>query len=198
MTIHTFWRLRRGLLGAAAAALCLTTTTALAGSGVGAVFNLGQTNTVNGTSTLTGVTAAPQLTVKNTSTNSAATALNLSVAAGRTPFKVNSAVKVANLNADQLDGKDSTGFYAGGSKVANADKLDGFDSTYFLPATGTAADSDKLDGIDSSAFWKLGGNAGTTPGTDFLGTTDNQALELKVNGQRALRLDDVPQDVVNG
>ena len=27
------------------------------------------------------------------------------------------------------------------------------------------------------------------PGTNFLGTTDNQALELRVNGQRALRLE---------
>lgn len=37
--------------------------------------------------------------------------------------------------------------------------------------------------------WSLTGNAGTTPGTNFVGTTDNQALELKVNGQRALRLE---------
>lgn len=38
-------------------------------------------------------------------------------------------------------------------------------------------------------FWSLAGNGGTTPGTDFLGTTDNQALEFKVNGERALRLE---------
>lgn len=37
--------------------------------------------------------------------------------------------------------------------------------------------------------WNLAGNAGTTPGTQFLGTTDNQALELRVNGKRALRLE---------
>jgi hypothetical protein len=37
--------------------------------------------------------------------------------------------------------------------------------------------------------WSLIGNSGTTPGTNFLGTTDNQALELKVNGARALRLE---------
>jgi hypothetical protein len=37
--------------------------------------------------------------------------------------------------------------------------------------------------------WSLTGNAGTTPGTNFLGTTDNTALELKVNGQRALRIE---------
>ena len=38
-------------------------------------------------------------------------------------------------------------------------------------------------------FWSLSGNGGTTPGTDFLGTTDNQALQLHVNGVRALRLE---------
>jgi hypothetical protein len=36
--------------------------------------------------------------------------------------------------------------------------------------------------------WKISGNAGTTPGTHFVGTTDNQPLEFKVNGQRVLRL----------
>ena len=35
--------------------------------------------------------------------------------------------------------------------------------------------------------WMLTGNAATTPGTNFLGTTDNQALELKVNGERIAR-----------
>lgn len=39
-----------------------------------------------------------------------------------------------------------------------------------------------------SNAWKLGGNAGTTPGTHFLGTTDDQPLELRVNHQPSLRL----------
>jgi hypothetical protein len=55
-------------------------------------------------------------------------------------------------------------------------------------AVVTNLSADLLDGLDSSVFWKLGGNSGTTPGTHFLGTMDNQALELKVNGMRALRL----------
>jgi len=38
-------------------------------------------------------------------------------------------------------------------------------------------------------YWKLSGNAGTTAGTNFLGTTDNVALELRVNNARALRLE---------
>ena len=37
--------------------------------------------------------------------------------------------------------------------------------------------------------WHLTGNAATTPGVNFLGTTDHQPLELKVNRQRVLRLE---------
>lgn len=36
--------------------------------------------------------------------------------------------------------------------------------------------------------WKISGNNGTTSGTHFLGTTDNQALEIRVNNERALRV----------
>ena len=46
-----------------------------------------------------------------------------------------------------------------------------------------------FQGLGPSAFWQLGGNGGTTPGTHFLGTVDGQALELKVNNQRVLRLE---------
>lgn len=48
--------------------------------------------------------------------------------------------------------------------------------------------ADLLDGLDSTSLWKLAGNAGIRPGTDFLGTTDNQPLEFRVKGRRALRL----------
>jgi hypothetical protein len=37
--------------------------------------------------------------------------------------------------------------------------------------------------------WSLTGNLGTTQGVNFLGTVDNQPLEFKVNGSRALRLE---------
>ena len=40
-----------------------------------------------------------------------------------------------------------------------------------------------------ASAWTLNGNAGTTPGVNFLGTTDNEPLELWVNGSRALRLE---------
>jgi hypothetical protein len=49
-------------------------------------------------------------------------------------------------------------------------------------AWACAADATGLD-------WSLGGNSGTIAGTQFLGTTDNTALELKVNNERALRIE---------
>ena len=50
----------------------------------------------------------------------------------------------------------------------------------------------ELADLSSSAqanFWRTSGNSGTTPGAHFLGTTDDRALELRVNGARALRLE---------
>jgi hypothetical protein len=40
-----------------------------------------------------------------------------------------------------------------------------------------------------AAGWSLTGNAGTNPATNFLGTTDNAALEIRVNNARALRFE---------
>ncbi len=40
-------------------------------------------------------------------------------------------------------------------------------------------------------YWALTGNAGTAAGAHFLGTTDLEPLELRVAGQRALRLEPV-------
>lgn len=42
----------------------------------------------------------------------------------------------------------------------------------------------------TNQVWLLGGNSGTTAGTHFFGTSDNQPVEIKVNGFRALRLED--------
>jgi hypothetical protein len=53
-----------------------------------------------------------------------------------------------------------------------------------------------LGGLSSSDFWKSTGNAGTAASTHFLGTTDDQALEFKVHGVRALRLEPVADNSV--
>jgi len=41
---------------------------------------------------------------------------------------------------------------------------------------------------ESLAYWSLLGNDGTVPGVEFIGTSDNQPLEFRVNNQTALRL----------
>jgi hypothetical protein len=54
-----------------------------------------------------------------------------------------------------------------------------------------------LGGIAPGGFWKTTGNSGTLPGASFVGTTDNQPLEFRVNGQRALRLESNSPDAPN-
>lgn len=54
----------------------------------------------------------------------------------------------------------------------------------------TSVNAATVGGVSAANLWRTTGNAGTTAGTHFLGTTDNQPLEFKVNGMRALRLED--------
>lgn len=70
------------------------------------------------------------------------------------------------------DGVDNDTTYAAGAGLALAGNVFSLNSAF-----------------TDARYWKLTGNAGTTPGVNFLGTTDNQALELKVNNSRALRLE---------
>ncbi|HUA65830.1 MAG TPA: tail fiber domain-containing protein [Alphaproteobacteria bacterium] len=48
-----------------------------------------------------------------------------------------------------------------------------------------------------SNAWKTTGNSGTSPGTNFVGTLDNQPLEFRVNNQRGLRLEPAGSNSVN-
>jgi hypothetical protein len=126
------------VLGSLTAVLVLGASAALAGTGIGGIFNLGQSNTVNATSSLSGSTAGAQLAVANTSTASGARGLSLNSSgsvgtllahnstgpaaafqspASVAPFLVNSTGRVTNLNADLLDGIHSSGFVQGKGKV---------------------------------------------------------------------------------
>ena len=66
------------------------------------------------------------------------------------------------------------------------------DKTTSLPwGSITSIPAGFADGVDNDsggASWLLTGNTGTS-GANFLGTGDNQALELRVNSARALRLE---------
>jgi len=84
---------------------------ALAGTGVGAAFNLGKTNTVGALSSLVESTSSSMLKLDN---NDSGTALDLRVGPSTTPadqksvtpMKVDSQAKVANLTADKVNGVD--------------------------------------------------------------------------------------------
>ena len=69
---------------------------------------------------------AKMLQLTNNSTGSSATALGLTTPSSRPPLIVSSQAKVANLNADKLDGIDSAGFLARGVNLVGAISLGSF------------------------------------------------------------------------
>ena len=86
---------------------------------------------------------------KITELKNGGTPLKLTSKQGKAPLVVNSGKKVAKLNADSLDGVDSSAFLrssaassflAVGGKAADADKLDGASSESFALASGQTAD----------------------------------------------------------
>jgi hypothetical protein len=98
------------VLGAVVSAGALMSTSAFAGTGVGSLFNLGQTNTVNGVTALSGSTNGTQLHIENTNRGKSAAGLGIKVATDRPPLIVNSTAKVEHLNADFVDGRDANAF----------------------------------------------------------------------------------------
>jgi hypothetical protein len=78
----------------------------------GGNFILGSlNNTATAITKLTGtVGGGPALHVSNPSTATGSRALDLQVATGKAPMRVNSGTKVTNLNADKLDGKEASAF----------------------------------------------------------------------------------------
>src|SRR4051812_22603306 len=103
MRVHTF--VKGAFSGGVGAAVVLGAAAAFAGSGIGGVFNLGQANTVNETSTLTGAkSGGAQLQVTNTSATGAATGLSVTTAAGKPPLTVSNSTLNPKLNAQFLNG----------------------------------------------------------------------------------------------
>jgi Phage Tail Collar Domain len=191
-------------------------TVALAGSGIGGVFNLGVTNSVNAQTSLSGSTTTPQLRVTNTNTGSGAAGLQVNSAAntptftasnsaggvsvlalgtagvavfGKTaspsqpalsgnntgggpagsfsvnsavpPFTVNSQTKVANLNADRLDGLDSSALQkrvSGTCAAGTAVRVVNSDGSVACQAVGAG-------GVFVGHFGTNTGNAGLANGT---------------------------------
>ncbi len=83
---------------------------------------------------------------------------------------------VASANLSGTYGNSVTFNNAGNSFTGNGAGLDNVNAA-------------ELDGLQASSFWQLSGNSGTTAGVNYLGTSDDQPLELHVNGLRGLRVE---------
>jgi hypothetical protein len=175
LTVMSGSGFKAGIVGGIVGAVIATSAVALAGSGVGGVFNLGASNSVDAKTTLSGASPSAQLQVTNTNAAVGASGLGvtsksdvatgsfansstgpgvLALSAGTAkatvhakntgggpagafvtnpgvaPFTVSGSTKVVGLNADQLDGLDSsvlqrrvTGTCAAGTavRVVNSD-----------------------------------------------------------------------------
>jgi hypothetical protein len=117
------------------------------------------------------------------------------------------------IPAGFADGVDNQSVVVSGTNVFAGEGLDqvstgdsvtlSLASTYQLPQAcgdGAIAEWDSAAslwecGVDDQGggaggdYWSLTGNAGTSPGTNFVGTSDNVDLTLAVNGAAALRLE---------
>ncbi len=95
--------------------------------------------------------------------------------------------------------------FAGGAQTANTVATGGVSAASLAVgavnsdaiADGSIQPDDISTPLLNSTFWRLNGNTGTTPGASFLGTSDNQPLELNVNGIRALRIEPTIRDAPN-
>lgn len=104
--------MKGALVGAVASSIVMISASALAGTGIGGVFNLGKTNKVNAPTTLTGKVKGKSLQLTNSGSGPA---LGITVPAGRAPLVVSAkAGKAVNLNADKLDGHDASYFASKG------------------------------------------------------------------------------------
>jgi hypothetical protein len=144
----------------------LFTTTIDFGSGVfaGESLWLDIAVTTNGGTSFTPVTPRQPITPSPYAifSSQAATALTANTAL---------AVEVSTVSAESLN---TTGTPAAGQVLG----YNGSQLVWQSPVIG-----------GSSGGWSLTGNLGTSPGMNFLGTLDNEPLELDAGGARALRLE---------
>jgi hypothetical protein len=183
--------LKGAAFGGVVTVVALLSSAALAGTGVGGVFNLGQSNAVNAPTTLTGATASSQLKVANTSTALGASGIGITVATGKPPLAVNSATQVKNLNANFLQGKAANAFLPANGTAANANALGGLFPSSFMQGTGSVhggqltvsnGDAPSLGPVGN--LGRLGGfcAAGgfSVAGVEFIANNTNSGAVLKV------------------
>jgi hypothetical protein len=171
------------------------TSAALAGTGVGATFNLGKTNTVNALSSLVGSTSSSMLKVDN---NGSGSALDLRVGPSTTPpdqkavapMSVDSQAKVANLNADKVDGRDAPlwavintdGTTTRGFGVTSSKALLGSAGTYVVTFDRNVSSCAYVASLGDGNEFTFAGEASATKGATanevVVGTSDSSGTPI--------------------
>jgi hypothetical protein len=115
------------LIGLAVILALVFGAASMAFAGNGDPWRLGQNNVATAITVLGGAAGVdgPMVRLTNNNGGTDDTALELGVQSGEPPMKVNSSTKVANLNADQLDGKDSSNFFPAGGALPSGTTLRG-------------------------------------------------------------------------
>jgi hypothetical protein len=151
--------------------ITITTGNGLSGGGTVA---LGGATTLNNTGVLS-IAGGADVTVSSSAG---------SVVLGTTATSSNAANTIVK--------RDASGSFSAGSITANlsggAAGLTNLDASQL--SSGTIPDARLAPAVARTGqVWLLAGNDGTAAGTQFLGTTDSQPLEIHVNGVRALRIE---------
>jgi len=113
---------------------------------------------------------------------------------GTNNIYIGNAGAAAETNVIRIGDKQSQAFIPGSLSVGAISA-----SNFVLSAGGgkftgdgsgiTNANAATLGGMGATNFWQTTGNSGTTAGANFLGTMDNQALQLRVNNTVGLRVE---------
>jgi len=114
---------------------------------------------------------------------------------------------LTGVPAGFADGVDNDTLYSAGTGLTLSGGTFSLNATYRLPQGCSTNQVPKWNGSAwicaadetgaAGSFWSLTGNAGTNPASNYLGTSDNQAFEMRVNGQRALRLEPGNYSTIN-
>jgi hypothetical protein len=145
-------------------ALVFGLTTAAFGAN-GGNFILGQNNVATLITRLAGPDGVDgaMLEVQNNNVGANDTALRLKVQAGEAPMTVNSAAKIADLNADKLDGVDSAAFLRSISIYKNERSTTG--------GAGPNGSTSAAVGCDAGGKALSGGFSSVSPGTHIRGSS---------------------------
>jgi hypothetical protein len=143
------------VLGSVCSALVFVASSALAGSGVGGVFNLGVSNSVDAKTTLTGASPAAQLQVTNTNGAAGASGLGVSSASSTSTGFFNNTGAGTGLFA-QTGGATKTAVYAKntGGGPAGAFVVNAGVAPFTVSSSAKVANlnADLFDGLNSTAF----------------------------------------------